>query len=179
MVAGFVKQSSGTMKIQSTPGKGTAIEILLPLASGASAPVAARAPGVLPASNGTRRILVVDDEPALAELVRAWAKEAGHTAVIASSAYDALTLLAVSTFDAMITDIMMPGQMDGIGLAKDATVSHPAMKILLMSAYSREAATHRKGIPWPLLVKPFRKEEFVMALAEAFGKPGFAARNAA
>ena len=183
MVEGFVKQSNGTLKIHSTPGKGTAMEIFLTLVAGASVPLAPIAPGALPASTGTdagtSRILVVDDEPALAELVRTWAREEGHTAVIASSADDALTLLAARAFDVMITDIKMPGQMDGIGLAKRAALNYPGMTILLMSAYSKETATQRAGIPWPLLVKPFRKDEWVKALANALGVSGFAPLNAA
>jgi PAS domain S-box-containing protein len=180
MVAGFVKQSGGTMKIQSVEGTGTTIEIYLPLATsqaGLAEPVSSTAiAAVTPAvtSTGKRKILIVDDEPALAELVRAWAKEAGHTAVIANSADDALTLLAVRGFDVLLTDIIMPGQMDGIALAEKASEMHPDMKILLMSGYSIETATNRADIPWPLLVKPFRKEDIDAALEKSFGVSGFA-----
>jgi PAS domain S-box-containing protein len=182
MVAGFVKQSGGTMKIQSTPGQGTSIAICLPLALNAPVPVPVFLPApvaVTPqpaamATSGKRKILIVDDEPALAELVRAWSKAEGHTAVLATSADDALTLLAVKSFDVLITDIVMPGQLDGIGLAEKASVMHPAMKVLLMSGYSKETATNRADIPWPLLVKPFRKEDFDAALEKAFGVSGFA-----
>jgi DNA-binding NtrC family response regulator len=130
---------------------------------------------VLPVVTGTgkRKILIVDDEPALAELVRAWAKEAGHTAVIANSADDALTLLAVRGFDVLLTDILMPGQLDGIALAEKASAMHPDMTIMLMSGYSKETATNRADISWPLLVKPFRREDLEAALQKAFGVSGF------
>jgi PAS domain S-box-containing protein len=177
MVAGFVKQSGGKMKIHSAEGKGTTIEIDLPLVvavgeAATSHPIAPVVPIVT--SNGKRKILVVDDEPALAELVRAWVKEAGHTAVLANSAVDALTLLAVRGFDVLLTDIIMPGQMDGIALAERASEMHPDMKILLMSGYSKEMATNRADIPWPLLVKPFRKEDLYAALEKSFGASGVA-----
>jgi PAS domain S-box-containing protein len=186
MVAGFVKQSGGTMKIQSTEGKGTTIEMFLPLVHDSKAtnialspiaPVAAPSPAPAPlaATSSKRKILIVDDEPELAELVRAWAKDQGHTAVMANSADDALTLLAVRAFDVMFTDIMMPGQMDGIGLAEVASAMYPAMKINLMSGYSKETATNRADVPWPLLVKPFGKEDFYEALKRAFGDSEFAA----
>ena len=174
MVAGFVKQSGGSMKINSVEGKGTTIELFLPLvqASKAVAIVPATiAPLTAPSfavSTSKRKILIVDDEPALADLVRIWAKNQGHSAVLANSADDALTLLAVRSFDVMFTDIMMPGQMDGIGLADKAMVMYPSMKIVLMSGYSKETATNRADVPWPLLVKPFRKEDFEAALAGAF-----------
>jgi CheY-like chemotaxis protein len=173
MVAGFVKQSGGTMKIQSVLGQGTTISLDLPMvaellpapAAVAAAPSRALA-AASPASQGPCRILVVDDEPELAVLVRAWAKEMGHTAVLAHSAQDALSLLAVRAFDIMLTDIMMPGQMDGIALAETASALYPAMQTLLMSGYSRETATARVDLPWSLLVKPFGKADFAQAVAE-------------
>ena len=194
MVAGFVKQSHGTLKIHSVEGKGTTIEILLPLvrasarAANALEPSAVEtlpAPLTLPvmsqspppvnslvaSTSGKRKILIVDDEPALAELVRAWAKAQGHTVVLANSADDALTLLAVRAFDVLLTDILMPGSMDGIGLAEKASGLYPAMKVLLMSGYSKETATNRADVPWPLLVKPFGKDDFYAALGEAFAAP--------
>jgi CheY-like chemotaxis protein len=175
MVAGFVKQSGGTMKIQSEEGRGTTIEIHLPLVRGVKttqnvlppiAPVSAPSP--LTAPTEKRRILIVDDEAALAELVRAWAMAQGHKVVMANSADDALALLAVKSFDVLLTDILMPGQMDGIGLASMVSGLYPAMKILLMSGYSKATAMNRADIPWPLLVKPFCKEDFHAAIEEAF-----------
>jgi CheY-like chemotaxis protein len=177
MVAGFVKQSGGTMTIQSKEGVGTTIEIALPVKLDVKMPVVPLAvprPQATPSATGKHRILIVDDEPALAELVRAWAKAEGHAAVMAHSADDALALLAVRSFDVLLTDIMMPGRIDGIGLAEEASVLYPAMKILLMSGYSRETATHRANVPWPLLVKPFQKEELEAALDTAFRVAGLA-----
>ena len=175
MVAGFVKQSGGTMGIESEVGKGTTIEICLPLVLAAPVPVAQLAvPSPQPGASGNRRILIVDDEPALAELVQAWARAQGHTAVLAPSADDALTLLAVRRFDVLLTDIMMPGRMDGIGLAEAASALYPDLTILLMSGYSRETATNRADVPWDLLVKPFSQQDFDAALEKAFRVSGFA-----
>jgi signal transduction histidine kinase/ActR/RegA family two-component response regulator len=193
MVAGFVKQSNGTLKIQSVEGKGTTIEILLPLVRDTARAAIALHPSnaqTVPATltlqspptantpvtstTGKYKILVVDDELELAELVRAWAKAQGHTVVLATSADDALTLLAVRTFDVLLTDIMMPGSMDGIGLAEKTSALYPAMKILLMSGYSKETATNRADVPWPLLVKPFGKDDFYAAIEKALGESGFA-----
>ncbi len=179
MVAGFAKQSGGTMNIQSTEGVGTSIEIALPLAKGTNPLATQDKPVVIPSqqafSTSNRKILIVDDEPALAELVRDWARAEGHTAVVTHSADDALTLLAVRAFDVLLSDIVMPGQLDGIGLAEKAAVMYPAMKILLMSGYSRETATHRAEVPWRLLVKPFGKGDFVAALEKTNSVSGFGA----
>lgn len=182
MVAGFVKQSGGTLDIKSAEGKGTTIEMFLPLVLASKAadielPIndPAIAPSPTASTNTKRKILIVDDEPDLADLVRAWSKDQGHTAVIANSADDALTLLAVRAFDVMFTDIMMPGQVDGIALAEKASAMYPTMKIHLMSGYSKETASKRSDLLWPLLVKPFRREDFIEALENAFRNSGFAA----
>lgn len=161
MVAGFVEQSGGSLDIQSALSRGTAIEILLPLSS-ARHLSAARAPApAQPAGRArSRRLLIVDDEPSVAELVRVWATEDGHLALVTHSADAALELLATVPFDALLTDISMPGQMDGIALAEAVSVRYPALQIMLMSGYSRETATHRSDVPWPLLVKPFDRAAF-------------------
>jgi YesN/AraC family two-component response regulator len=80
----------------------------------------------------------------------------------------------VKAFDVLLTDIIMPGQLDGIGLAEKASAMHPGMQILLMSGYSRETATNRADLPWPLLVKPFSKQDLNAALEKAFTVSGFA-----
>jgi len=167
MVAGFAKQSGGTMNIQSTEGKGTKIEIALPLVSAPATalPVQSIATASTAlAGTGPWRILVVDDEAEIATLVREWLKYAGHTVVLANSAADALTLLSIRAFDVLLTDIMMPGELDGIQLADRIQGLYPAVKIVLMSGYSKETATSRVDVPWPLLVKPFNKADFDLVM---------------
>ena len=179
MVAGFAKQSGGTMNIQSAEGVGTTIEISLPMAQAANPASTQGKSVVMPSQpvvlSGKRKILIVDDEPALAELVQAWARAEGHTAVVAHSADDALTLLEVRAFDVLLSDIIMPGELDGINLAKKAGVMHPKMKILLMSGYSRETATNRADVPWPVLVKPFSRSDFGTALEKMYSVSGLGA----
>ena len=172
MVAGFAKQSGGSMSIQSTEGQGTTIEIALPqvIAPASALPVQAISPvGPAPAGAGPWRILVVDDEPEIASLARDWLKVDGHTVVIASSAADALTLLSVRAFDILLTDIVMPGELDGIHLAERVQSLYPAVKVVLMSGYSKETATSRADVPWPLLVKPFNKAHLDAAMNRLLG----------
>jgi PAS domain S-box-containing protein len=170
MVAGFVKQSGGNFSIQSREGAGTTVEISLPQLAAADV-VDRTQPAPLRLTHiqgaGPWRVLVVDDEPEVASLLREWLREDGHTAVLTSSAKDALELLSVRSFDILLTDIIMPGALDGIQLAERAQALYPAMKILLMSGYSRETATARTDVPWPLLVKPFHKADFATALKQA------------
>ena len=72
--------------------------------------------------------------------------------------------LEQTAFDVLLTDIIMPGESDGLGLAEKASVLYPKMKILLMSGFSRETATNRGDVPWPLLVKPFHRDTLIAAL---------------
>jgi PAS domain S-box-containing protein len=169
MVMGFAKQSDGTLNIQSKVGTGTTILVSLPLA--ARPAQAADLDAVLPVapltSSGSLKILIVDDEAAISELLRIWAKAAGYTAVLANTADDALTLLSVNSFDVLLSDIKMPGQLDGIALAERASFIYPEMKIILMSGYSKETTTNRINLPWPLLVKPFPRAGFHAAMDQA------------
>jgi PAS domain S-box-containing protein len=174
MVMGFAKQSGGTLSIQSKEGLGTSIFVSLPLAARPAQTVDLGA--VLPvppfAMSGSLKILIVDDEAAISELLRIWAKAAGFTAVLANSADDALRLLSISAFDVLLSDIKMPGELDGIALAERVSSMYPDMKIMLMSGYSKETATNRINLPWPLLVKPFPRAGFLAAMDQVSRSTG-------
>ncbi len=164
MVAGFVKQSGGEMKIQSALGQGSVIDIYLPMAN---EPVTPLHTETLLESKSceTGVILVVDDEVDLVNLVCAWATELGYTTQSAYSATDALTLLAVTHVDLVVSDIVMPGDLDGVALAEQVNAHYPHASVLLMSGYSREISTVRPDLPWPVLVKPFRKHALQAAIS--------------
>jgi CheY-like chemotaxis protein len=171
MVMGFAKQSGGTMSIQSKEGAGTTILVSLPLTArlAQTADLGAVLPVAPFAISCSLKILIVDDEAAISELLRIWAKAAGYTVVFANSAEDALKLLSTSAFDVLLSDIKMPGKLDGIALAESASSMHPDMKIMLMSGYSKETATNRINLPWPLLVKPFPRAVFLAAMDQRLG----------
>jgi DNA-binding NtrC family response regulator len=124
--------------------------------------------------SGSLKILIVDDEAAISELLRIWAKTAGYNAVLANSADDALKLLSTNAFDVLLSDIKMPGELDGIALAERASSMYPDMKIMLMSGYSKETVTNRINLPWPLLVKPFPRAGFLAAMDQASRSTRFA-----
>ena len=161
MVSGFVSQSGGRLEIQSTLGKGTCIGIFLPLVAPAM-PTQLTHEQATPAAfkHVPCRILVVDDQPDIAALLRVWLEQDGHSTVLASCAEDALVLLSSNVFQIMLSDITMPGELDGIQLAHRAQATYPKLRILLMSGYSRATAKSRVDVPWPLLVKPFSKADF-------------------
>ncbi len=151
-VYGFAQQSGGTAAIDSTPGRGTTVRLYLPRATrvpGAAA-VAPPVPETLPG-----RVLVVDDNPAVAEVVAGLLESIGCRAVVVASAAAARDRLrAGEPFDALLSDVMMPGDLDGLALARMARQERPALTVILATGYSAAAqAATEEGfvlVPKPL-----------------------------
>jgi two-component system, NtrC family, sensor kinase len=156
-VYGFVKQSGGHLRIYSEPGEGTTIRMYLPRSFAAT-------PEAAPSSQAERfqhgsgeTILVVEDDPN----VRAYVVEAlsgvGYRVVEAGDAEAALTIFASNAeIQLMLTDVVMPG-MNGRALADAIRQSHPAVKTLFMTGYSRNAIVHQGRLDpgVSLIQKPF------------------------
>jgi PAS domain S-box-containing protein len=160
MVHGLAGQLGGALAIDSTPGRGTRVDLWLPPATAAAVP---KAPPRAVPLQPTRplRLLLVDDE----DLVRAGTAEMlrdlGHKVEEAGSGRAALDLLQAEQYDALVTDYMMPG-MDGAQLAREAAAAAPNMPVLLITGFlgSSENAGHL-----PRLAKPFGRDELGGALA--------------
>lgn len=158
-VYGFVKQSAGHLRIYSEPGQGTTVRLYLPrciLTQSAPAPSNASRDQRLQEGAG-ETILVVEDDPN----VRAYVVEAlsgvGYRVVEAIDAEAALKLLASnSQVQLMLTDVVMPG-MNGRALADAVRQSHPGVKTLFMTGYSRNAIVHQGRLDpgVSLIQKPF------------------------
>jgi two-component system cell cycle sensor histidine kinase/response regulator CckA len=132
---GFITQSGGTLSVASNPGEGTTFVILLPRC--AVIPPAASLATTEPAAEAnTERILVVDDEPALRELLGQTLASDGYRVVEARDGHDALALATDSAepFDLIVTDVIMPG-MTGPQLASKLRAMFPDLEILLISGY--------------------------------------------
>ena len=135
-VYGFAKQARGDAALTSTLGKGTEVTITLPKAS-------------KPASGGpsdnfrqvgnTIKILLVEDNLAVAEVTKANLQTDGHAVVHAADAATALDALAAEKFDLVFSDIVMPGPINGIELARRIRSSPEPVPTLLTTAYSDEA----------------------------------------
>lgn len=187
MAHGYATQLGGTIRIDSTEKVGTTMRVFLPMvgdpaqvkpedtpvavpAPAASRPVVVAPPSppmVQPGPSGARkRILVVDDEPGLCTLACDWIKALGYDVVGANSPQDALQLLAAEPFDLLFTDVVMPGDMDGLALAQEAKIRQPALRVLLASGYARVLLENR-NLPGGLLSKPYRKKEVAQALESA------------
>jgi PAS domain S-box-containing protein len=161
-VYGFAHQAGGTVKIASTLGKGTALTIYLPRAAG-DAPSAADdpAPEEEIARNGT--VLLVEDNPDVASASIGLLEQLGYSVRWVPNAEIALEAMDKNGVDIVFSDIVMPGRLDGLALARLIRQRYPKMPILLATGYSETAQNARAD--FPILRKPFRVAELSRALA--------------
>jgi CheY-like chemotaxis protein len=171
MVYGFVKQSGGTVRIYSELGQGTTVTFYLPLAEGV--PLPARAPDEknLQAKTGGT-VLVVDDEVDLLEVAVAYAEEMGYRVLHATDAASALAVVARERgIELLVTDVIMPGGMNGVELSAKVRQLIPGLKVIYSSGFPSAALNERSGtqLDAPLLTKPYHRNEFVAAIRREMG----------
>ncbi len=172
MVYGFVKQSQGHVRIESTPESGTTVSILLPRLRPADAARTPPPSGSEPIG-GSERVLLVEDDAAVRELARSQLEALGYSVLEASDADAALELLdADAGIDVLFTDIQMPGRLDGLGLARAVLERRPELAVLLASGFSEAALSGRAQLPEgiPLLHKPYRHAELARRMREALAR---------
>src|SRR5271166_4087990 len=172
MVFGFMKQSGGHVAVYSEPGKGTTFRLYLPRMQETAAVQAD--PLEAPASRGgSETILVVEDNAALRRVMVRQLGEAGYRVLEAPDADAAMTIIeSPEPIDLLLTDVVMPGAMDGRELTRAAVALRPALRALLTSGFPDArwgGAASRSGSR--LLSKPFRKEELRCAVREMLDEP--------
>lgn len=160
-VYGFCRQSGGTVRINSTPGLGTTVSMVLP-ASGASEPTIPST-GTRPCIMGAR-VLLVDDNEELRGVTAALLASYGCEVVSSSSPQEALRILQTNgNIDVVLTDVLMPGPMDGVALAKQVRELMPALPVVLISGHRGNA----EDLDFPFIQKPCTPETLVAALEKA------------
>jgi PAS domain S-box-containing protein len=167
MVYGFIKQSSGHIKIYSEVGRGTTIRLYMPRSD---APAEDETESVVSAiPRGTERVLLVEDDAQVRRAVLAQLNSLRYAVAEAPGGQAALDLLARGeAFDLLLSDVVMPG-FDGPQVAKLAAGSAPAMKVLFMSGYSENATINHGQIDPAVRVlsKPFRRIDLARRVREA------------
>ncbi|MCC5888077.1 MAG: response regulator [Gammaproteobacteria bacterium] len=167
MVFGFVRQSLGHLRMTSELGRGTAIEMLLPLATaGQQGSVAVQEQSSL-RSLARERVLVVEDDPMVCDLIRLTLEELGYRAQIARTGEQALERAAGQNIDVLLTDLVLPGAINGMALAESLRREHPDLRVLLMTGYGAEVSEPGNGDS--ILRKPFRRGELAARLREVLG----------
>ena len=163
-VYGFVRQSGGLVRLRSAPGEGTSISLVLPVSHREAAqPDDAPLPEAGPAKTGAAMLVVEDDEE-VAALVMDMLAQLGHHPTLVTTAAAALGALADGRpVDLMFTDVLMPGGMDGLALAREAERRRPGLRVLLTTGYTGAGAVEAPP-DLPLLRKPYRLEELAATL---------------
>jgi CheY-like chemotaxis protein len=154
-VFGFARQAGGTLALQSEVGAGTSANLYLPAVDGRAGERMRQGIG--------RVILVVEDDPTVAELASAMLEDFGYHPRIASSGRQALEMLGAQPDIAMVfSDVIMPGGISGLELARKIRMRRPELPILLTTGYS-EAATDTDE--FPLIAKPYEFDGLKAAIA--------------
>ncbi len=175
-VYGVVKQSGGAITVESIPGEGTTFEIFLPRAKDAQSPQPSDDrpddKGVAPEASPQQRVLVVEDEEAVRKLTERILKQLGYAVESAANGPDALAILhATKDFpiDLLLTDVVLPGGLDGGEIARRAKALRNDLAVLYVSGYSRNAVLDSVDAEASVhyLEKPFTAEQLALKVRDA------------
>jgi signal transduction histidine kinase len=166
MVQGFAEQSGGAMRIESSTGKGTRVELQLPAVDPVDGdPVEQRtAPMRL---QGSGRVLLVDDAADVLLITAAFLRRVGFTVAKAENGPKALSLLASEGFDVLLTDYAMV-ELNGVALIQQARKTRPGLPAVIITGYAEVSDSLPGGVA--VLGKPFSRQSLVDALTDAIGK---------
>jgi PAS domain S-box-containing protein len=168
MVFGFIKQSGGHINVYSEPNIGTTVRLYLPrtVADGHAAE-----PAAIPMAGrgGGETVLVVEDNRNMRCIVLKQLRDLGYRTLECDTAVVALDILHSVPVDLLLTDIVMPGRLDGIDLARLAKERLPALSIVLTSGFPQSRLDQHRNLlgDLPLLSKPYSKEQLAAVLAAA------------
>ena len=170
MVKGIIGRHEGEVTVRSAVGQGTTIALRLPVAHVAPAEVVPSPIALLPIP-GSLNILVIDDEPLLAETLGELLGVLGHKTAIATSGEEGLTRLATTRFDMVLTDLGMPG-MSGWEVAQAVKASWPQLPVILVTGWGdalERARLEGTGVDL-VLSKPYRVAQLKHALAQGVAR---------
>jgi two-component system NtrC family sensor kinase len=161
MVYGFVKQSSGHVKIYSEVGQGTTVKMYFPRVieprEATAVPAGNGRPEPAPRAGTQETILLVEDDDTVNRFALEVLQDLGYTVLTATDAPQALMLVDNHQIDLLFTDVVLPGGMNGRALAEIAVKKKPGLKVLFATGYTRNAIIHHGRLDpgVEVLMKPY------------------------
>ncbi len=168
----FAKEMGGFVSIESQPGAGATVTLSLPRAAGTgSLSRATTSNDNAPRGDG-EVVLVVEDDDRVREVTLKRVEALGYVVEEASSADEARARLTAGGVDLVLSDIVMPGAMDGVGLARWMSVNHPSLPIVLATAFSGGAGAGelRRTRDVLTLIKPYSRKALAAALSQGLSR---------
>jgi PAS domain S-box-containing protein len=173
MVYGFVKQSNGNIRIYSEVGIGTTFTLYLPRAAADAVTLASEVVSAKPLGPVRGTVLIVDDEVDLLEIAVSYCEEMGLTVLHATDGPSAIELVEDHPHvDLLLTDVVMPGGMNGVVLAKRLRARYPEIRVAYCSGFPSSALADRSqlSVDGPLINKPYSKVEFIRTVGAAIAE---------
>jgi CheY-like chemotaxis protein/two-component sensor histidine kinase len=168
-VYGVVRESGGTLAIDSEPGRGTTVRLLLPAGTPPTVQTDpdAQLPQTVPGARSREqtRVLIVDDDRLVRRLMTDSLRNLQYQVTVAENGEQALAAMDGARFDLLLVDFAMPG-MNGADVAREAQLRQPGIKVLMVSGYADSAAVEAALGSARLLRKPFDIDELRVAVAE-------------
>ncbi|MGE3618542.1 MAG: ATP-binding protein, partial [Gemmatimonadales bacterium] len=166
---GIVRQAGGAIHCESTVGAGTSFLVTLPRLVGPADARVLETPAAVPAANGSRRILVVEDDDMVRTITMAILADGGYRVEARNGPSAALAYLLEegARVDLVVSDIVMPN-MSGPAFGRALAVTHPALPMLFISGYNPDDETRNdlSRLGHPFLAKPFTREGLLRAVGD-------------
>ena len=158
-----IRDHAGTLSVESAPGSGTTFQIVLPVRALHDPPLREAPTRTPDGAEHPGRILIVDEDPSLRDLVREILEELGHEVEILGDAREIPAYLEAREFDMLIADHTAPGMKD-LAIYRTLRESHPRLPVLFVT--QRKAQVDAEGDPWMFrLNKPFRNRDLVVLVS--------------
>lgn len=175
MIYGFAKQSGGQVRLYSEEGDGTMVCIYLPRYVGkADVDVIAGHLGERETASTGETVLVVDDEPTVRMLVTEVLEELGYVVIEAADSISGLKVLESDVrIDLLVSDVGLPGGMNGRQMADAARTSRPDLKVLFITGFAENALFNNGQLEpgMSVLTKPFAMDVLAARMRELIGTP--------
>ncbi len=172
-VYGFVKQSDGGFGVDSKVGSGTTIRLTFPVADGVVDNRHERPQDDQAKRQGKgEKVLIVEDNKEVRELAVAILDQEGYSVVEAANADDALRVLDghPEQFDMLFTDIIMPGNMNGVALAKEVKSKTPDMAVLVTTGFADDVHGHTNSAAFETIYKPYMPDELAKKIRSVLNR---------